>query len=207
VIRRQHFLALASPVRITPLVKATNSRVAPPQWLRACPRGDAAASGRSCCEAGPREFPELLPCKSPEAGHSVSLLSDPHGRGCGVGRGLGVALGGVGVGVPDGGVAVGVAVGVTLGVGVVVGVAVAVGVGVGEPPPWTAARISTRPQPKTLFGGPASPHWIEERKCAALFIAVRLASIWFCKLGMADHNKAMAPAICGVAMDVPLKKA
>jgi hypothetical protein len=34
---------------------------------------------------------------------------------------------------------------------------VAVGVGVGVPPP-TAAKISTRPQPKTLFGGPASPH-------------------------------------------------
>jgi hypothetical protein len=44
-------------------------------------------------------------------------------------------------------------------------------------------------------------------KCAASFIAVRLASIWFCRLGMADHNNAMAPAICGVAMDVPLKKA
>jgi hypothetical protein len=40
-------------------------------------------------------------------------------------------------------------------VGVAVGVAV--GVGVGVPPP-TAAKISTRPQPYTLFGGPASPH-------------------------------------------------
>jgi hypothetical protein len=37
-------------------------------------------------------------------------------------------------------------------------VAVAVGVGVGVPPPLTAARISTRPQPYTLFGGPAAPH-------------------------------------------------
>jgi hypothetical protein len=43
---------------------------------------------------------------------------------------------------------------------VAVGVAVAVGVGVGEPPP-TAAKISTRPHPYTLFGGPASPHRVE----------------------------------------------
>src|SRR6267378_4850683 len=35
------------------------------------------------------------------------------------------------------------------------GVAVGVGVGV---PPLTAARMSTRPHPKTLFGGPAVPH-------------------------------------------------
>jgi hypothetical protein len=33
---------------------------------------------------------------------------------------------------------------------------------------------------------------------------VRLASIWFCKLGIADHSSATAPAICGVAMEVPL---
>jgi hypothetical protein len=45
-----------------------------------------------------------------------------------------------------------------------VAVAEAVGVGVGVPPPCTAARISIRPQPKTLFGGPASPHWVEEIK-------------------------------------------
>ena len=38
----------------------------------------------------------------------------------------------------------------------------------------TAARISTRPQPYTLFGGPAVPHCLEEIKCAALFKAVRL---------------------------------
>jgi hypothetical protein len=75
-----------------------------------------------------------------------------------------VALG-VAVGVTDGvvvAVAVGVGDGVTLGVGVAV--AVAVGVGVGVPPPVTAARISTRPQPKTLLGGPAAPHRVEEIK-------------------------------------------
>ena len=27
-------------------------------------------------------------------------------------------------------------------------------------------RRSSRPQPKTLFGGPTSPHWVEEIKCA-----------------------------------------
>ena len=32
------------------------------------------------------------------------------------------------------------------------------------PPALTAARISTRPHPKTLFGGPAAPHWVEEIK-------------------------------------------
>src|SRR5262245_57783261 len=75
-----------------------------------------------------------------------------YGRGKGVGRGRvdgpGLAVG-VGRGVPVGD-AVAVAVGVA--------VAVAVGVGVGVPPPLTAAKISTRPQPYTLFGGPASPH-------------------------------------------------
>ena len=45
---------------------------------------------------------------------------------------------------------------------------------------------------------------MEEIKCAALSSASRLAVIWFFKLGMADHSKAMAPAICGVAMEVPL---
>jgi hypothetical protein len=65
---------------------------------------------------------------------------------------------------------------VAVAVAVGVAVATAVGVGVGDPPP-TAAKISTRPQPYTLFGGPAVPHWVDEIKCAALFIVVRLASI------------------------------
>ena len=45
-----------------------------------------------------------------------------------------------------------------IGPGVGVGVAVGVGVGV---PLVTAARISTRPQPKILFGDAAEPHWVE----------------------------------------------
>jgi len=36
-----------------------------------------------------------------------------------------------------------------------------------------------------------------------LFKAARLGSIWFCKLGIADQSSAIAPAMCGVAMDVP----
>ena len=48
------------------------------------------------------------------------------------------------------------------------------------------------------------PHWVEEIKCAELFKASRLGWIWCCKLGMADHNSAMAPEIWGVAIDVPL---
>jgi hypothetical protein len=116
-------------------------------------------------------------------------------------------------------VAVGVAVGgtVSLGVGVTVGVVapqgVALDTGVGEtlgvgPGVPTAAAISIRPQPKTLFGGVGPPggHAAESISTAELFKASRLASIWCCKLGMADHNSAMAPAICGVAMDVPLAK-
>src|SRR5207244_4430924 len=70
---------------------------------------------------------------------------------------------------------------------------------------FTAARISTRPQPYTLFGGPASPHEVEEIKTAVLFKAVRLASSWCFSCGCADQSKAMAPEMCGVAMDVPLK--
>jgi hypothetical protein len=42
-------------------------------------------------------------------------------------------------------------------------------------------------------------------KCAASFKASRLAVIWCRKLGIADQNNAMAPATCGVAIDVPLK--
>jgi hypothetical protein len=55
-----------------------------------------------------------------------------------------------------------------------------------------------------LFGGPAVPHWVEEINTAELFKASRLAVIWFFKLGTADHNSAMAPEMCGVAMEVPL---
>ena len=100
---------------------------------------------------------------------------DHQGRGSEVGRGLGVTFGrGAGVGLPVAvgvAVTVGVALAVTVAVGVTVAVAVAVGVtvtvgvgvsvgdvvGVGEGDP-TAERISTRPQPTTLFGGPGVPH-------------------------------------------------
>ncbi len=143
------------------------------------------------------------------------------GVAVGVTDGVEVAVA-VGVGVTLG-VTVAVAVAVAVAVGVAVAVAVAVGVGVGVPAPHgvalgtglgatvgvgggapTAAAILTRPQPYTLFGGPAGPHVVSEIKCAALSKASRLAWIWFCKLGIADHNSAMAPAMCGVAMDVPL---
>ena len=79
----------------------------------------------------------------------------------------------------------GVPLGVGVGVGVAVaphaeGVAVAVGVGVGvavgDGVP-TAAAISTRPHPYTLFGGPAVPHCVEEMNTAELFKASRLAVI------------------------------
>ena len=39
---------------------------------------------------------------------------------------------------------------------------------------------------------------------AELFNALRLAGSWCRRLGTADHSKAIAPAMCGVAMDVPL---
>jgi len=42
---------------------------------------------------------------------------------------------------------------------------------------------------------------------AASFNAARLASIWFLRLGIADHNSANAPETCGVAIDVPKKTA
>jgi hypothetical protein len=133
------------------------------------------------------------------------------GVGVGVGVG-GVTVGvaeGVGVGVGVGGVGLGVSVTVGVGVGVArphgvaldAGVGETVGVGPGVP---TAVAILTRPQPKTLFGGPAAPHSVLEIKTAELFRASRLGWIWCWKLGIADHNKAMAPAMCGEAMDVPL---
>jgi hypothetical protein len=40
---------------------------------------------------------------------------------------------------------------------------------------------------------------------AELFKASRLAASWCRRLGTADQSKAIAPAMCGVAMDVPLK--
>jgi hypothetical protein len=40
---------------------------------------------------------------------------------------------------------------------------------------------------------------------AELFKASRLAASWWRKLGIADQRSAIAPAMCGVAMDVPLK--
>ena len=40
---------------------------------------------------------------------------------------------------------------------------------------------------------------------AELFKASRLAASWCLRLGIADHSSATAPAMCGVAMDVPLK--
>ena len=104
---------------------------------------------------------------------------------------------------------VGVNVGVGVGVpaphaeGVPVAVGVGLGLGVGDGVP-TAAAISIRPQPYTLFGGPAAPHWVEEINTAELFRASRLGTIWCRKPGRADHSNAIAPAICGVAMDVPL---
>ena len=39
---------------------------------------------------------------------------------------------------------------------------------------------------------------------AVLFTASRLAVSWWRRLGTADHSRAIAPAMCGVAMDVPL---
>ena len=115
------------------------------------------------------------------------------GRGLAVGPDLGV---GVGLGVE-------VAVAVPLAVAVAVAVGVGLGDGFGDGVP-TAAAISTRPQPYTLFGGPAVPHWVEEIKTAWLFKASRLAVIWCFKPGRADHSNAIAPEMCGVAMDVPL---
>ena len=100
-------------------------------------------------------------------------------------------------------VGVGVAVPAPHAEGVPVAVGVGLGVAVGDGIP-TAAAISIRPQPYTLFGGPAVPHWVEEIKTAWLFKASRLAVIWCRKPGRADHSNAIAPEMCGVAMDVPL---
>ena len=36
-------------------------------------------------------------------------------------------------------------------------------------------------------------------------MASRLAASWCRRLGIADHSSAIAPAMCGVAIDVPLK--
>jgi hypothetical protein len=38
-------------------------------------------------------------------------------------------------------------------------------------------------------------------------MASRLAVSWWRRLGIADQSNAIAPAVCGVAMDVPLRLA
>lgn len=48
------------------------------------------------------------------------------------------------------------------------------------------------------------PHCVEPMLTVELFRASRLAVIWWRKLGIAHHNKAMAPEMCGVAIEVPL---
>jgi len=48
------------------------------------------------------------------------------------------------------------------------------------------------------------PHAVEEMKWAALSKATRLEVIWCRKLGSAHHSNAIAPEMCGVAIDVPL---
>ena len=55
-----------------------------------------------------------------------------------------------------------------------------------------------------MFGGPAVPHCVEEINTAELFKASRLSVIWCRKLGMAHHSRAIAPEMCGVAIEVPL---
>jgi hypothetical protein len=55
-----------------------------------------------------------------------------------------------------------------------------------------------------LFGGPAVPHCTEEIKAAALSSASRLGWGWCRRLGIAHHSNAIAPEMCGVAIDVPL---
>ena len=114
-----------------------------------------------------------------------------YGLGGTVGRGLGVGVARAGVPL---GIGVAVAVGVALTVTVAVAVAVGVGVvaphgvavdgGVGEtngvgPGVPTAAAISIRPQPKTLFGGVGPPggHAVESISTAELFKASRLSWI------------------------------
>ena len=48
------------------------------------------------------------------------------------------------------------------------------------------------------------PHRVEAMLTAELFNASRLAVIWCRMPGSAHHSRAMAPEMCGVAMDVPL---
>ena len=86
-----------------------------------------------------------------------------------------------------------------------VAVAVAVGVGVGVSSSAHRGKISTRPSHTHCLEDPRSPHWVEAMWTAELFKASRLAVSWCRRLGIADHSKAIAPAMWGVAMDVPLK--
>ena len=88
------------------------------------------------------------------------------------------------------------------GVPVAVGVGLGLGVGDGVP---TAAAISIRPHPYTLLGGVGRPQAAAEEIQQPCYPMHRdFAWIWCRKLGMAHHSNAIAPEMCGVAMDVPL---
>lgn len=152
------------------------------------------------------------------------------GAAVGVGEdvGLGVAAGvavdvGVGEGVDVGttvavaeavavGVLVAVAVAVAVAVGVAIGVPVGVelGVGVAIGPALTAAKASTRPKPKELFG-----IWVEGIPPQVWPLTVTPGLAVFCKIvlvasmsrtnpGRADQSSATTPTTCGPAIDVPL---
>ena len=64
--------------------------------------------------------------------------------------------------------------------------------------------IDPAPSNRRCLAGPAVPHWVEARKNAASFKTVRLAAICVATLVAPHQSNAMAPAICGLAIDVPL---
>ena len=107
---------------------------------------------------------KLCPYRVTEKGRAMTVLQSSQWLPMSVIPGTNVPLPVVKLQSPQGGV---VGVGVTLpwehAEAVAVGDGVGLGVGVGDGVP-TAAAISTRPQPYTLFGGPAVPHVVSEIK-------------------------------------------
>ena len=68
----------------------------------------------------------------------------------------------------------------------------------------TAASASSRPSPKTLLSSAVPPHCRSSVSIAESSRMARVVSMSPSSAGAADHMRAMVPATCGEAIEVPL---
>src|SRR5687768_3931884 len=68
----------------------------------------------------------------------------------------------------------------------------------------TAASASRRPSPQTLLSAAVPPQDVSLTSIAVESRIARVALMSPTRAGAADHIRAMVPAVCGDAIDVPL---